>query len=265
MTSFLRIGDVVLHSRFAGRALGPALVFSNSLGTDHRIWDEVVGLLGERYRILLYDKRGHGLSEAPAAPYAMDQHADDLIGLLDHFGIARVAVVGLSVGGMIAQRVAVRVPERVAALALCDTAAKIGSAEMWNQRIAALEAGGLESIADAVLGRWFTAHYQETRPDAMAGWRAMLTRQTLQGYAGTCAAIRDCDLTADAPAISVPTLALAGEADLSTPPDLVRATAALIPGARFELIRRSGHLPCIEQPEALADALARHFEEAGHV
>jgi 3-oxoadipate enol-lactonase len=263
--AFIRANGVVLHHQILGRPDGPALVFINSLGSDFRIWQEVAPAFLDRYRVVLYDKRGHGLSDAPPAPYAMDDHASDLIALLDRLKIDSAALVGLSVGGMIAQRMAMRAPQRVRALALCCTAARIGTADTWAERIAAVERGGIEPIAEAVLQRWFTPSFRETRADECAGWRNMLVRTPAHGYAGTCAAIRDADLTSDAARIGAPTLCVAGDQDGSTPPDLVRGTAGLIPGARFELIRSAGHIPCVEQPAALARLLDHHLREAGLV
>ena len=260
---FVAVGDVMLHAERRGAGDSPTIVFSNSLGTDARIWNAVLPLLPARYGVLLYDKRGHGLSDAPRGPYSIDDHALDLLGLVDHFGIDRFALVGLSVGGMIAQAVAARHPERVAALVLCDTAAKIGEAETWDARIDAVEYKGLESIADGVMERWFTRSYRAENPVALRGWRTMLTRQPAGGYAATCAAIRDADLRAQAKTIRVPTLCLVGEEDLSTPPALVRGTADLIPGAKFEVIAGAGHIPCVERPDAVADTIARHCAECG--
>lgn len=258
-----RIAGVAIHYRLTGRAEGRPLVLANSLGTDLRVWDEVVERLGSGYRVLCYDKRGHGLSDAPPAPYRLDDHVGDLLGLLDHLAIERFGLVGLSVGGMIAQRLAARCPERVGALALCDTAARIGSADLWNARIGIVERDGMAAIADAVLDRWFAPAFRTGRADQVAGWRNMLVRTPAQGYAGTCAAIRDADLEADAATIRAPTLCIAGSHDQATPPELVRATAALIPGASFATIADAGHLPPVEQPAALTDLLRSHFEEAG--
>ena len=260
--AFIRANGVVLHHQALGPPDGPALVFINSLGSDFRIWQEVAPAFLESCRVVLYDKRGHGLSDAPPAPYTMDDHTGDLLALLDHLGIRSAALVGLSVGGMIAQRMAVRTPQRVLALTLCCTAARIGTAETWAERIAAVERGGVEPIVEAVLQRWFTPSFRETRPDECAGWRNMLVRTPAHGYAGTCAAIRDADLTADAARIAAPTLCVAGDQDGSTPADLVRATAGLIPGARFELIRSAGHIPCVEQPAVLARLIGHHLREA---
>ena len=260
---FHSCNGVVLHATRVGAADRPALVFSNSLGTDTRIWDAVVPLLGDRYSLVLYDKRGHGLSDAPRGPYRIADHATDLLALLDALGIGRFALVGLSVGGMIAQAIAIDRPDRVAALVLCDTAAMIGDAATWDARIEAVEHGGLASVAAGVLERWFTPAYRGSQPVAMAGWRNMLTRQPSGGYAATCAAIRDADLRGIAPGIAAPTLVVAGEADLSTPPALVRGMADLIPGSRFVLLSGAGHLPPVEQPEALAALILDHLAGAG--
>jgi 3-oxoadipate enol-lactonase len=263
--AFRRVNDIVLHHRVSGRSDAPTIVFSNSLGSDFRIWEAVVPSLAERYRIVLYDKRGHGLSDAPAGPYTIDDHADDLLGLLDHLGVECAAVVGLSVGGMVAQRIAVKAPARVRALVLCGTAARIGTAESWAERIAAIETSGVDAIAEAVIQRWFTPNFRTERPDDWAGWRNMLVRTPEQGYVGTCAAIRDADLTDQAGRIAVPTLCLVGDQDGSTPPELVRQTADLIPGARFETIEAAGHIPCIERPDAMARLIGQHLQEARHV
>jgi len=263
--AFIRANNIVLHHQVIGPADGPALVFSNSLGSDFRIWQEVAPAFADRFRVVLYDQRGHGLSDAPPAPYTIDDHTSDLLALLDRLGIGSAALVGLSVGGIIAQLAAVREPRRVKALVLCCTAAKIGTADSWAERIAAVERGELEAIADSVLQRWFTPSFRETRKDELAGWRNMLVRMPPHGYAGTCAAIRDADLTADAEKIAVPTLCVAGDQDGSTPPDVVRHTAGLIPGAGFALIEGCGHIPCVERPAALARLIRQHLQEAGLV
>ncbi|MBZ9884072.1 3-oxoadipate enol-lactonase [Mesorhizobium sp. CA10] len=256
---FVSIGGVTLHHRYI-EATGTSrpIIFINSLGTDFRIWDDVVARLEGEMPMLVYDKRGHGLSDIGNGVHSIDDHVDDLLGLIDHFGFDKVVLFGLSVGGMIAQRLYTRHPKCVEALILSDTAHKIGTAESWNTRIATVERDGIEAIADGVLEVWFTPNFHAARAAELAGCRNMLTRQALPGYIGTCAAVRDADLTDAARRITAPTLCIVGDQDGSTPPDLVRSLADLIPGARFELIRDAAHIPCIEQPEALV-TLIRDF------
>lgn len=256
---FARINDITIHYRVVGAVTEkPVLVFINALGTDFRIWRDVVLNLAGDYVMVLYDKRGHGLSDIGQVPYSIEDHASDLAGLLERLAVKQAIIYGLSIGGLIAQSLYRLRPDLVRALVLSGTAPKIGTAEMWDARIAAVEAHGIEAIADGVLERWFTPAFRRPENVAYAGYRNMLVRQPVAGYAGTCAAIRDADYTDAAGKIAVPVLCIAGDQDGSTPPDLVRSTAQLIPGARFEIIRDAGHIPCVEQPEALL-ALLRGF------
>jgi len=241
-----------LHYRRKGDADAPLVVFANSLGTDLRIWDGVIERLGGRIQSLCYDMRGHGLSDAPPAPYTLDDHIDDLAGLLENLHIQRPLVCGISVGGMVALGLADRRPDMVRGLILSDTAHKIGSDALWNERIEQIRQHGIESIADAILERWFSKSYCQAVPAAVAGWRNMLVRTPVEGYIGTCAALRDADLTAAAENLKLPVHCLCGSEDGATPPDLVRSMSALIAGSRFQLVAGAGHLPCIEAPDALA-------------
>lgn len=261
--AFARVNGVVLHHDVRGRVDSPALVFSNSLGTDFRIWNEVAEALGDRWRIVLYDKRGHGLSEATPAPYRMTDHVADLAALLEHVGIEKAAVVGLSVGGLIAQGLAATRPDLVSALVLCDTAHKIGTAEMWNARIDTVTTKGIAAMADAIMERWFTPAYRVPENADFVGYTAMLTRTTVDGYAGTCAALRDADLTESTRALKLPALLLVGDQDGSTPPDLVRSTADLIEDSRFEVIAGAGHLPCVEKPAETARLIGDFLTDNG--
>jgi 3-oxoadipate enol-lactonase len=262
--AFVRINGVLLHYRLHGRDGAPALALVNSLGTDARIWDGVIDLLSADYRILSYDKRGHGLSDAPPGDYSIDHHLGDLAGLLDHLGIRRIALCGVSVGGVIAQGFAARFANRLAALVLCDTAPRIGDLAFWTARIDAIRNNGLASIVDGIMQRWFSPRFHRERADDLAGWRTMFLRSDLDGYCATCATLRDTDLTADIRNIATPTLAVVGDADGSTPVELVRATAASIPNARFEIIGECGHIPSIEQPAILAGLMRSFLKEAGH-
>ncbi len=245
---------IVLHYADDGSNEGPVLVFSNSLGTDFRIWDRVVALLPDSLRIIRYDKRGHGLSTCTEAPYSIDDHTRDLASLLDGLGIAKAVIVGLSVGGMIGQALAGARPDLVKGLVLCDTAHKIGPPEIWQTRIDAIREGGIASLAEAILGRWFSEDFRRQRPEELEVWRSMLCRTPAEGYIGTAEAIRDADLTAVAKGLTVPTTCLVGSEDGATPPALVKSTADLI-GADFHEIKGAGHLPCIEAPREMVDAI----------
>lgn len=259
--NFVRLKQLICHYSVSGREQAPALVFINSLGTDLRIWDAVAAHFAERWRIVRYDQRGHGLSDAPPAPYTIAQLVGDLSELLDHLQLREAVLCGVSVGGMIAQGLAAARPERVRALVLCDTAARIGPAAMWDQRIEAIERDGLEPQADAIMERWFAPAFRRGQADQVAGWRNLLLRTPVAGYVGTCAAIRDGDLSAAAAAITVPTLVCCGAQDGATPPALVRSLAESIPASRFRLIDEAGHLPCVDQPAALAAQMSAFFEK----
>jgi len=260
--AFATLNGAVVHYADEGPRDAPAIVFSNSLGTDFRIWDALAAALSARFRVVRADKRGHGLSGLPAGQPLMADYAQDVAALLDKLGLSRTIVVGLSIGGLIAQDLYRQRPDLVRALVLSDTAAKIGNDEMWDARIAAVRDGGIESIADAVLGRWFSSEFRAYRRDELAGWRLMLTRTPKDGYLAACGALRAADLRPFAGLIKVPTLLIVGDEDGSTPPPLVKETAALIGGARFEVIAGAGHLPNLEKPEIVRKLIEEHAARA---
>jgi len=249
--------DISLHYKVEGTRDGVPLVFINALGTDLRIWDEVVAHFSGRYALIRYDKRGHGLSDCPPAPYSIRDFATDLHDLLDHLDISQSVLVGISVGGMIALDFAAAWPQRVRALVLCDTAPKIGTADLWNERINTLRSQGMQSMGNAILARWFAPTFAAQSPATYRGYYNMLTRNPVEGYTGTCEAIRDADLTAAARTIAARTLVLCGAEDISTPPDVTKSLVKLMPDATFQEIPGAAHLSCIEQP----DAVAAHIEQ----
>lgn len=259
----LNTNGIWLHYKDTGRPDAPAIVFINSLGTDFRVWDPVVPALTDRFRVILYDKRGHGLSDAPDGPYAMADQVADLAELLDARGIDKAIVCGLSVGGLIAQGFAAAHPERVRGLILSGTAARIGDEDRWNNLTATIRHGGIEAVADTILARWFPEDFHKDNPGEIAAWRNMLTRTPVEGYLGTVGTLRDTDLTGAAKEIAAPTLCLVGDQDGSTPPEMVRALADLIPGADYEMIEGTGHLPGIVRPDAVAGAIAGFCEKHG--
>ncbi len=251
-----KVGDAWLHVAADLRPDGRNVVYINSLGSDLRIWDGVAARLkAAGFGALRYDLRGHGLSDLGTPPRLIADHARDLAAVMDAFGVARAPICGVSVGGVIALGLAAAHPERVERLVLNNTGARIGTPEIWNPRIAAVEQGGVAAIAEAVLERWFPPEMRAANAAEVALARNMLIRTPAAGYAATCVALRDSDLTEAARAVRVPTLCVAGELDGSTPPSLVRALAGLVPGAEYFEIPGAGHLPCLQTPQPLAERL----------
>lgn len=257
------LGDLRLHYALEGDPGGAPVVLIHALGTDLRLWDKILPLLPRGLRVLRFSLRGHGLSDALPAPYAMGALVRDAERLMEHVGMKDALVLGISIGGVVAQGLAVKRLDLVRALVLSNTAAKIGNADIWRQRIATLEAEGLEAIADATLERWFPRPFRAT-PEARA-WRNMVTRTPLHGYIGCAQALAGTDMYTPTSGLRLPVLAIAGSEDGSTPADLVRETAELVPGSRFALIRGAGHLPCVDKPEAYAETLSGFLCEIGHL
>lgn len=254
------VDQVVLHVQDQGPKDGRVVMFANSLGTDLRVWDQLIPLLPQDLRIVRFDKPGHGLSDCPEAPYTMEQLVDFAEGVAKALDLTEITFVGLSIGGMIGQGLAAKRPDLLKALVLMDTAAKIGNFDMWNTLINAVAKDGIESLADAILERWFAAAFRTGKPEELAMWRNMLSRTPAEGYIGCCQAIAGTDLTDATNGLTLPVLAMTGDQDGSTPPELVQATAKLC-GAEFHIIDGAGHLPCIEQPEVVAELIIDFLEK----
>lgn len=251
------IGDIAIHYRYDPAPAGaPVIVFINSLGTDFRIWDDVVEKLGGRFGTLNYDKRGHGLSGIGETPYSIAALAADLAGLMDRLGVSHAVICGLSVGGQIAQELYFSRPDLVGGLVVSNSAAKIGDADFWRQRIALISEKGLAAITDGIMERWFSAKFRTPQNPAYGTARAMFERQPAEGYLATCEAIATFDRRADTGRIAVPAAVIVGSEDGATPPDLVAGFAAAIPGAAFSIIEGAGHIPCMETPAQVAEAIA---------
>jgi len=259
------LGEVRLHYEDRGDKDAPAVVFANSLGTDFRLWDQVLPLLPEGLRIIRYDKRGHGLSTCPPGPYFMGDLVQDVAQLLDLLGVKDCVFVGLSIGGIIAQGLAAERMDLVRAMVLSNTGAKIGTKQIWDDRIAAARDGGIEVLADATMERWFSKRFVCEQAHELEAWRNMLTRTPLEGFVGCSAAISETDLYDSTARLSLPTLGIAGSEDGGTPPDLVRETTDLVAGSKFHLIRGAGHLPCVEKPEEYAQVLTGFLHDVGHI
>jgi len=256
---FVESSGARLHYRLDGKPHAPAIVFSNSLGTNLSMWDPQIPALQDAFRILRYDTRGHGLSAAPPGPYTYDQLGRDVIALLDAAKIPRATFCGLSMGGQTGIWLGVNAPERFERLVLCNTGAHIGTPELWNTRIAATKTGGMPPLVPAIIERWFTPRFAAEAREEVAAVRMMLLNTPPQGYAACCEAIRDADLTALASRVNAPALVIAGSHDPATPAALGRQLASLIPGARYVELD-AAHLSNIEaEPEftaALLDFLA---------
>ncbi len=251
------------HYRVDGPEDGTPIVFSNSLGTDLRLWEALIDRLPAGFRILRYDQRGHGLSDAPPAPYYMGDLVADAAELIEAKGFGGAVFVGISMGGVVAQGLAAERPDLLRALVLMNTGAKIGTPQMWQDRAAKLRKDGFPALQEAILERWFSARFRREEPDKLALWRHMLTRTPVEGYAGCCEAIAETDLKESTARLRLPALAIAGGEDGATPADLVRETADLIPGCDFHVIPGIGHLPPAEAPDATAALLNGFLDGLG--
>lgn len=233
MPHFATEDGVSLHYRLDGPESAPVLVLSNSLGTNLEMWEPQMPALVQRYRVLRYDTRGHGLSGLPPAPYRVDRLGKDVVALLDALNIPEAMFCGLSMGGMTGMWLGVNAPQRFTRLVLCNTAAKIGAPEVWNARIAAVEKGGTAAVVPGVIQRWFTEGFVKAQPAAVERIAAMLQATSAAGYNAACGAVRDMDQRESIAAIRLPTLVIAGTHDLSTAAADGKAVADKIPGARY--------------------------------
>ena len=251
---FLDIAGARIHYRIDGEDGAPALVLSNSLGAALEMWEPQLAAFSARFRVIRYDTRGHGESGAPPGPYSIEQLGGDVVALLDALKIARAHFCGLSMGGATGIWLGIHAPERVDRLVLANTAAKIGTAEMWNARIDAVRKGGTASIAPAVLARWFTPALLESPTPLIARMRGTFDRTSADGYAACCAAVRDMDLRFVLGRIHRPTLVIAGSEDLSTPPHDGRYLADHIVNARYVELQ-APHLSNVQAASAFTQAV----------
>ncbi|MEZ0538088.1 bifunctional 3-oxoadipate enol-lactonase/4-carboxymuconolactone decarboxylase PcaDC [Fibrella arboris] len=249
---FITVNGHTLHYQHLRTDPERTFVFANSLGTDLRIWDKVVDQLKPHGSILRFDLPGHGLSDVPDHTCSIAGYVADVVALLDACQIKTCVFVGLSIGGLIGQQLALLHPDRVGKLVLSNTGPKIGTADSWNDRIQTVQQQGLSAIAEAVVQRWFSAPFRQANPTLVAACQRMLEQTAPAGYVRACEAIRDADLTNQISSINVPTLCIGGTDDLATPPQLVQAMASAMPNARYELIGGAGHIPCAQMPDMVA-------------
>ena len=258
---FAELGGLALHYRTDGLETAPRLVLLNSLGTDCRIWDDLVRALGGRFRVLRYDERGQGLTESPDPPYSIADHGGDLLALLDRLSWGPTVLCGLSIGGMIAMDACRRRPRSVRGLVLADTCDVIGTRSFWDERMRVIRERGIAPMSHAVMERWFGASFRRRRPVDVRGWANLLAAAPVDGYLGSCAALRDADLGAATPGLRVPSVCICGSEDLSTTPAEVRALASRLPDAEYAEIAGAGHLSPVECPAEFAGILMSFAED----
>jgi 3-oxoadipate enol-lactonase len=251
---FAEVNGARINYRFDGPEHAPVLLFCNSLGTDHTMWDPQVPAFAGKHRVLRYDRRGHGASGVTPGPYTIEQLGRDVVGLLDHLGIDRVRFCGLSLGGMTGMWLGTHAGNRIEKLVLCNTAAQIGSPDPWNARIEAVRKGGMSAIEQAVMARWFTPQFLE-RPTPMLGrMREVFRGLSPEGYVACCAAVRDMDQRESIAGIAAPTLVIAGTHDASTTPAMGRFMVGKIKGARYAELD-TAHISNVEAAERFTETV----------
>jgi 3-oxoadipate enol-lactonase len=258
--SFAEVNGARLNYQFDGPANAPVLVFSNSLGTNLSMWDPQLPALANQFRILRYDTRGHGQSAVTPGPYSITQLGRDVVGLLNAAGIERAHFCGLSMGGMIGMWLGVYAPERINRLVLCNTAAKIGSPEMWNARLEMIRTKGMGAIADSQAQRWFTAAFIAKAPAVIESARQMIANTSPDGYAANCGAIRDMDQRETISRILSRTLVIAGLHDSVIPAADSRYLVDTIPSAKLVELEAS-HLSNLEAPGDFTKGLLNFLNE----
>lgn len=242
--------------QFDGPDDAPLLLLSNSLGTSLAMWDPQMEALARDFRILRYDQRGHGASDAPAGGYSIDRLGRDVVELLDALNISTMDFCGLSLGGMVGQWLGIREPQRLRRLILANTSAYMGPPEGWDARIRTVRAKGMAPLAQASVERWFTAAFAAAEPTAITPISEMLLASSPQGYGGTCAAIRDMDMRRMISLITLPTLVIGGTQDRATTPLHAEALASAIANARLVMLD-AAHLSNVEQPITFTSEILR--------
>jgi len=248
-----------LHHRWDGPPDAPVLVLSNSLATDLDLWSANVGAWTSSFRVLRYDQRGHGRSEVPPGPYAVELLGRDVLDLLDEVGVERASFCGLSLGGATGMWLAVNAPQRIERLVLACTSPRFGTAEQWLDRARIVRSEGLEAIADAVLARWFTPRFRTEQEAEASQFRAGFVETPAEGYAACCEALAAWDFRDRVGEIAAPTLVIAGDDDPAVTPEQARRLAASIPESSLVVLPDAAHLANLEQPEAFSAAVNEHL------
>jgi 3-oxoadipate enol-lactonase len=237
-----------------GRADAPALMMCNSLGTDLHMWDPQASVLAREFRLVRYDRRGHGKSGVPKGPYTMDMLGRDALAVMDALGLTKVNWCGLSMGGMVGQWLGANAPERINRLILSNTHSFYPDKVMWDDRIRLAQDKGVAGMAEPTMERWFTKEFRDRSPDRIAIMRAIFLKTQLDGFIGCCHAVRNMDLRDTHARITAPTLAIVGSKDPATPPAAGKEIQERIKGARLATLD-AAHISNFEQPLAYIDTV----------
>jgi 3-oxoadipate enol-lactonase len=259
----ITVNGISVNYILEGPASGPVITMSNSLASNLSMWDPQIPVLASRYRVLRYDTRGHGGTDAPAGPYSLDELTEDVRALLQALGIGRTHLVGLSMGGMIGQIMALKYPNMLQSLVLCDTMSRVPTEAkpMWDDRIHTAETRGMEPLVESTLARWFTEPFRQRGSAVLDRVRTMIRTTPPQGYAGCCHAIAGLNLTEHLQAITLPTLIIVGEDDPGTPVAASRVIFEHIKGSELVILKAAAHLSNLEQPEAFNQALTAFLQK----
>jgi len=243
-----------IHVEVEGPERAPVLMLSNSLGTDLHMWDEQVAPFTKHFRLVRYDRRGHGKSDVPKGPYSMARLGRDVVGVLDGLSIAKINWCGLSMGGMVGMWLGANAGSRIDKLILSNTSSYFPDKTMWDGRIKLVREKGLEGIVDANMERWFTKGFRDRAPQAMARMKTMFVATNVEGYIGCGEAIRDMDHRPLLAKINTPTLVIAGRYDLGTPLEAGEFIAQHMPNAKLAVLD-TAHIANMEQPKEYADTV----------
>ena len=261
----ITVNGISVNYTLEGPASGPVITMSNSLASNLSMWDPQLPVLTSRYRVLRYDTRGHGGTDAPAGPYSLDELTEDVRALLLALGIARTHFVGLSMGGMIGQIMAFKYPQMLQSVVLCDTMSRVPTEAkpMWDERVHTAETHGMEPLVETTIARWFTEPFRQKGSPVLDRVRTMIRTTPPRGYAGCCHAIAALNLTDHLRAITLPTLIIVGEDDPGTPVAASRVIHEQIKGSELVILKSAAHLSNLEQPEAFHQALTAFLQTVG--
>lgn len=255
----VQAGNCLIHVAMDGPDKGPCLMLSNSLGSDLTMWDPQLAAFSEHFRVIRYDSRGHGKSDAPQGPYTVERLGRDAVSILDHLGIAKTHWCGLSMGGMVGQWLGANAPSRLDKIILSNTTSHYTDKQSWTSRIEFVQTNGIKAMAAPSIERWFSADFRQREPTTVERATRMLLATDPEGYVGCCAAIRDMDLRPLLSKIKAPTLVIAGTLDAATPVEMQELICSQLGGAKLATLEAS-HLSNIEQPDVYTDAVLRFLQ-----